>query len=66
VFRELAGALAILVGGVMVVAAMIASGWWALVFLGGSAMVCGGLGMAIRRSPERGDDEDVASPLDAP
>jgi predicted phage tail protein len=59
--RDLAGLAAILTGIALVVAAMIAAGWWALVFIGGSALVCGGLAMVIHRVPEQ-VDEDVADP----
>lgn len=54
--RELAGLLAILVGAVLVVAALVASGVWALAFVGGSMLVCGGLGMVFTRVPEEDDD----------
>lgn len=60
--RDLAGLVAILLGITLVIAAMIAAGWWALVFLGGAALVCGGLGMVIHRVPEQDDGEDVTSP----
>jgi apolipoprotein N-acyltransferase len=54
--RELASALAILVGGALVILAVIASGWWSLAWLGGSALVCVGLVTAAHRIPEQGDD----------
>lgn len=60
-FREIAGLFAIVVGTALVVAAMIASGLWALAFLGGSAMLCGGVGMTFIRSPEPREGEVAPS-----
>ena len=53
--RELVGVLAILAGVILVGAALIASGWWALAFLGGSALTLLGLGAVVHRVPEDGD-----------
>jgi predicted phage tail protein len=54
--RELAGLLVIMLGVTLVVAALIASGWWSLAFLGGSMLVCGGVAMVLRRVPEQDDE----------
>ena len=60
--REVAGLVALVIGGALAVVGFIAAGWWSLVILGGSGFAVGGLMMTVHRSPDQGEDEDVTSP----